>query len=331
MRKLRVYYATIGYERGNIEGQETIEAQEFPLRDAILTAEPTKHYNHYWLLANREEDPERKMIFGRLGHPDSEHLATLVLNEEGDSFEPDDFEVPSSISAAFAINYENGELAFEFDEIKPRGFVSHFTAILNRANEGKFSGELARSEETYRQFLDSVDKVTRVQFEVVPTNPRDDPIFHPLDAGMKVAGAKKMRTIIESDEGLNIDVPDSREEETENYATMGLEMNEAGYGKGYRIDATKNGMPTQFHVDSANSGSLISDVFEMVTGGAHESLELLRAEFIRKETGEIVELRQIQPPNPQMGFTDTARRMRTESPPVPPELESPKDDESDGD
>jgi|GEM_PF-4922567 len=253
MSRLTIYYAQIWLEQAPL-------FSEFPLRDAVEGASSVNRYNHDWLIGNLSVDEGRQTLVGRLGYPETEQRTREDYDPTRQAFVEQNVEVPDAASAAFALNYVSGELAFEgTDRIGPTGFVNHFVALLRTVDEG-FKGQLVRIATEYREFLAAVDKVTRVSFEVVPTNPRDRNIFKPLDVGMKAANATRERVTLENDEGLVVPPPDSRDETTDNPAIMGIEMNEEGYGKGYKIDAKREGRDYRF--DSEHGGGLLRDVVE---------------------------------------------------------------------
>jgi hypothetical protein len=260
MSRLTIYYGQVWQEQGTL-------LSEFPLRDAVEGAESVNRYNHDWLIGNLSVDEERQLLVGKLGYPETEQQTQEDYDPLVKEFVEQTVEVPDAASAAFALNYASGALAFEgTDRIGPTGFVNHFVALLRTVDEG-FQGQLVRIATEYREFLAAVDKVTRVSFEVVPTNPRDRNIFKPLDVGMKAANASRERVILENDEGLVVPPPESRDETTDNPAIMGIEMNEEGYGNGFKIDATRQGRDYRF--DSEHGGGLLRDVVE----GAPEDAE----------------------------------------------------------
>jgi hypothetical protein len=185
-----------------------------------------------------------------------------------------EYELPDALSAAFVLNYRTGVIAFEGDKIGATGFINHLVALLNSSGVGTFKGELIRVADDYREFIRAVDKVTRVSFDVRPTNPRDREIFRPLDAGMKAANAKRQRVRFENeDEGLRVVPPATRDEPTDNPAVMGIEMNEEGYGDGYRIDAERDGRPLRF---DSKGGGLLKDVLEDASDEPENRTALMR-------------------------------------------------------
>jgi hypothetical protein len=253
MSRLTIYYGLVWQEPATL-------LSEFPIRDAIEGAGSVNRYNHDWLIGNLAVDESRHLVTGKFGYPETERRSHQYYDPVEQAFVDEMVEVPDAASAAFALNYSNGELAFEgTDRVKPKGFVAHFVALLNTVDSG-FKGRLVRIATEYRDFLKTVDLVTRVSFEVFPTNPRDRNIFRPLENGMKAANAKSERVILENDEGLVVDPPPSRDDTTDNPAVMGIEMNEEGYGRGYKIDATKQGR--QYRFDSKQGGGLLRDVIE---------------------------------------------------------------------
>ncbi|HEX2096565.1 MAG TPA: hypothetical protein VHF50_04280 [Solirubrobacterales bacterium] len=253
MNRLTIYYGLIWQEQGSL-------LSEYPLRDAVERAESVNRYNHDWLIGNLSVDEGRQLLVGKLGYPETEQRTQEDYDPVDQAFVEQTVEVPDAASAAFALNYASGALAFEgTDRIGPTGFVNHFVALLRTVDEG-FKGQLVRIATEYREFLAAVDKVTRVSFEVVPTNPRDRNIFRPLDEGMKAANASRERVTLENDEGLVVPPPESRDETTDNPAIMGIEMNEEGYGNGFKIDAKRQGRDYRF--DSEHGGGLLRDVVE---------------------------------------------------------------------
>lgn len=253
MSRLTIYYGQIWQEQGSL-------LSELPIRDAVERAESVNRYNHDWLIGNLSVDEDRRLITGKLGYPETEQRTQEDYDALVQAFVEQTVEVPDAASAAFALNFASGALAFEgTDRIGPTGFVNHFVALLKTVDEG-FKGQLIRIATEYRDFLEAMDRVTRVSFEVVPTNPRDRNIFRPLDVGMKAVNAKRERVLLENDEGLIVPPPQSRDETTDNPAIMGIEMNEEGYGNGFKIDAKREGRDYRF--DSEHGGGLLRDVIE---------------------------------------------------------------------
>lgn len=253
MSRLTIYYGQVW------QGKPTL-LSEFPLLDAVRDAESVNRYKHDWLLGNLSVDEDRHLITGKLGYPETERRTQEDYDPLTNEFVAQMVEVPDAASAAFALNYESGAIAFEgTDRIGARGFVNHFVALLKTVDE-TYKGRLMRIATEYKEFLAEVDKVTRVSFDVRPTNPRDRNIFKPLDVGMKASNASRQRTVLESDEGLIVPPPASRDETTDNPAIMGIEMVEEGYGNGFKIDAERNGRDYRF--DSEQGGGLLRDEIE---------------------------------------------------------------------
>lgn len=324
MKKLSIYYAHLAFATAQTEGQATLEAQPDPLLDAVTNWKETEHWNHHWVLGDLQTDTHRNLVFGRMGHPAEEKLDRVAYDATTNKFEEKHFNLPGSKSGAFVLNYKTGAMAFEADQIKPTGFVNHLCAILNNsAPDGKFTGSLDTTEESYRDFLASVTKVTSVTFEVRPTNPRDRKVFEAMDKGMKAANATRMRTTIENkEEGLIIDPPDTRDKESANLAVQGIEMNEEGYGNGFRMDAEKDGVPRRFH--SGDRGSLISEYIDGVSADPNDRLELVMAQFVMRETGEVYEVRRLRGP------VEASDQLDLLSPDPIAELESPDEPKDDG-
>lgn len=259
MSRLSIYYGRVRYVDVH-PGQGTLMPREYPLRDAVAEARSVERYRHLWVLGNLAFDDGAHLVTGRLGYPATEERMQQDYVPETQSFVEKHFALPDAASSAFVLDYESGYFAFEVgNKIRPTGFVNHFVALLNSSGVGAFKGELVRLAETYRHFLEVVDKVTRVAFEVRPTNPRDRLIFRPLDEGMKAANASRERVTIENDDGLIVDPPPTRDEESPNPAVQGIEMVEEGYGDRYRIDAERDGQPVRY---DSRSGGLLRDVIE---------------------------------------------------------------------
>lgn len=261
MSRLSIYYGRIRYIEPR-PGQESFLPPGEPIREAVETAAATsvQRYRHEWVLGNLAFEDDPPIITGRLGYPAQESVTREDLDPTTHAFVEAEYELPNALSSLFVLNYQTGAIASEGDKIGPTGFVNHLVALLNSAGRRTFRGELIRVADDYREFIRVVDKVTRVSFEVRPTNPRDRVIFRPLDAGMKAAGARRQRVLIENeDEGLRVVPPDTRDESTDNPALMGIEMNEEGYGEGYRIDAERDGRPLRFE---SKGGGLLKDVLE---------------------------------------------------------------------
>jgi hypothetical protein len=258
MSRLTIYFGRITWEAEHPDQVAMFERE--PILDAIQRAESVERYGHQWVLGNITVDTERHLVLGRLGYPETEVRSQQDYELAEHRFVDRQYELPDAVSGAFALNYRSGALAFEGDQIGPTGFVNHLVALLNTvADDGQFKGLLDRLAATYRDFLRSVDKVRRVSFEVRPTNPKDRAIFRPLDEGMKAANAMRQRVTVENkEEGLVLDPPDSPDESTANPAIQGIEMNEEGYGEGFKIDAEKDGQMVRY--DSVGGGSLLTEV-----------------------------------------------------------------------
>ncbi len=148
---------------------------------------------------------------------------------------------------------------------RPDSSITCVALVLDVTPYGPFEGELLTRQEPYREFLKNERTcVTRVTFEVKPTNPRDKPIFHDLDRGLRAAGAAKEKVTIENEEGLVIDPPDSDEDTTENPAVQGIEMVEAGYGTefGYKMDAETPDGPERYTYTPDEPG-VVAEVDEL--------------------------------------------------------------------
>jgi hypothetical protein len=260
MSRLSIYYGRIRYLEPH-PGQESFLVREFPIREAVEAARSVERYRHQWVLGNLVFDDDGRLIMGRLGYPETGHRTQQDYDPVDQRFVDKTYELPDAASAAFVLNYETGAIAFEVgNKIRPTGFINHFVALLNSSGRGAFKGELVRVAENYREFIGNVDRVTRVAFEVRPTNPRDRAIFRPLDEGMKAANAKLERVLIENDdEGLIVDPPPTRDDPSPNPAVQGIEMVEEGYGERYRIDAERDGRPLRY---DSKSGGLLRDVLE---------------------------------------------------------------------
>lgn len=253
MSRLTIYYGQIWLVQPTL-------LSEFPFRDAVENAESVNRYNHDWVLGNLSVDEEKKVMTGKLGYPEIEQQTQEDYDPLTHEFTVQTVEVPDAASSAFALNYESGALAFEgSDRIGAAGFVAHFVALLKTVDDG-FKGRVVKIATEYKEFLAEVDKVTRVSFDVRPTNPRDRNIFKPLDVGMKASNASRQRTVLENDEGLIVPPPESRDETTDNPAIMGIEMVEEGYGNGFKIDAKREGRDYRF--DSEHGGGLLRDVID---------------------------------------------------------------------
>jgi hypothetical protein len=253
MSRLTIHYGQIWLVQPTL-------LSEFPLLDAVRDAESVHRYNHDWLLGNLLVEEEKRIVTGKLGYPETERRTQEDYDPLTNEFIAQTVEMPDAASSAFALNFESGALAFErSDRIGAKGFVAHFVALLKTVDDG-FKGRVVKIATEYKQFLAEVDKVTRVSFDVRPTNPRDRNIFKPLDTGMKASNASRQRTVLENDEGLIVPPPESRDETTDNPAIMGIEMVEEGYGNGFKIDAKRQGRDYRF--DSEQGGGLLRDVIE---------------------------------------------------------------------
>ena len=327
MSRLTIYYGQISYIPRH-PGQDEMFERE-PILDAVYAARSVKRYGHEWVLGNLNTDDLLGLITGRLGYPEREHRTQQDYDVAEHRFVEQEYDLPDAVSAAFALDYTSGEIAFEGDEIGPTGFINHFVALLNQGKEPRFKGALARFATTYREFVGTVEKVTRVTFDVRPTNPRDREIFRPLDEGMKAANAKRQRVVVENqEEGLTLHPPDSVDEANPNPAVQGIEMNEEGYGEGYRIDATKDGEPVRF--DSTAGGSLVSTVLSASDDPDERAKEVEGAFLARLDTLNKPADSPVQPLEPPSDEDDTARDApEPETPDLDKpiaELEPPADD-----
>jgi hypothetical protein len=278
--RVSIYYGRIRYVEPH-PGQETFIESD-PIRDAIAAARPAERYRHMWVIGNLEFNDDAQLVTGRLGYPASEELTQEEWDEETHQFLEKEFTVPDAVSGPFVLNHRKGAMAFEPGEIGPTGYVNHFAAVLTASGRGIFKGELVRVAQSYRdrEFLSIVDKVTSVRFDVHPTNPRDRRIFRPLDEGMKAANAKRERVLIENqDEGLVLDPPDDRDQETLNPAVQGIEMVDEGYGESYRIDAEREDTELRFE---SKTGGLLRDVIEGVPEDPAQLMAQLREHLERR-------------------------------------------------
>lgn len=276
---LTIYYARFKLETGQIPGQTSFSTPDQPLfRQAVAEATSVERYQHDWVFGNLVFDDEVGRVTGLLGYPAQEQIVRQDLDPETHDFVQKVFELPDATAAAFILDYNTGALAFDGDAgTTPGGFLRTFLALLETARRGSYSGELIQVAKDYREFLRVVDKVTKVAFEVRPTNPRDRAIFRPLDVGMKAVNAERQKVTLENkEEGLEIEPPPNRDVETNNPAVMGIEMNEEGYGRGYRIDGEQDGQTLRF---DSRSGGLFKDVVEDAPDSPVERIDPLREHF----------------------------------------------------
>lgn len=282
MSRLTIYYGRLSYETGQIPGQTTLVADEFPpLRTAIKEALHVERYGHEWRFGNLDFDDVAGRVTGVLGYPAQEQVLRQDLDDETGDFVQRAYDLPDAATAPFIVDYNDGAFAFDGDAgTSVNGFLKTFLALLETAQRGAFSGELIVVATNYRDFLLRVEKVTKVAFEVRPTNPRDRAIFRPLDVGMKAANATRERVTLENrEEGLQIEPPPSRDVETDNPAIQGIEMNDEGYGEGYRIDGERDGQTLRF---DSNGGGLLKDVVEEAPNAPVDRIESLRDQFGRR-------------------------------------------------
>jgi hypothetical protein len=273
--RLSIYYGRILYVEP-FPYQETFLSRE-PILEALEAAPSVERYRHIWMVGNLTVDEGAGVATGRLGYPRHERVTRENVDAQTHEFVEEEYELPDAVSAPFVFDYRSGAIAFDGDRIGARAFVNHLVALLNSANKGVFVGELIRVADDYRQFIKVVDKVTVVAFDVHPTNPRDRLIFRPLEQGMLAANARRQRVLMENRrDGLRVSPPDSRDEPTDNPAVMGIEMNEEGYGDGYRIEGERDGRPLRF---DSKSGGLLRDVFEDAPPSMGERIRLLREWF----------------------------------------------------
>jgi hypothetical protein len=282
MSRLTIYYGRVRLEDGQHPDQTSLVPHPVPiLRQAVEEAKTVDRYQHNWVLANLESDESAGCLTGRLGYPARELIVRQDLDAETHDFVDREFELPDASTAAFLLDYNTGALAFAGDAAtSPSGFLKTFVALLDSSGRGSFSGELIQVARDYREFLLKVDKVTKVAFEVRPTNPRDRAIFRPLDVGMKASNADKQRVTLENQrEGLQVVPPGSRDDETDNPAVMGIEMNEEGYGNGYRIDGELDGQILRFE---SRGGGLLKDVVDDAPEAPIDRIQPLREHFGRR-------------------------------------------------
>lgn len=289
MSRLTVYYGRILVEDknpGQAELSTTFEPVD-PIKDCLEGATSIERYRHEWVIGNLKFDADATLATGRLGYPDREQRTQEDYDAEHQAFVETEIELPHAVSAAFVLDYRSGSIAFEeHDRIGPTGFVKHLAALLKQAGGSRyeFRGELIRIADNYRDFVRRVDRISQVAFDVFPTNPRDRPIFRPLDEGMKAMNANRERFVAENkEEGLQLRPPESRDETTDNPAIMGIEMTEEGYGKGYRIDAEMDGRPVRY--DSTSGGGLLRDVLEDVPESPEIRLDLLMVQLTERAPG----------------------------------------------
>jgi len=279
MSRLSIYYGRVRYIDPQ-PGQGSFLPPGEPIREAVEAAGSVDRYGHDWVLANLDVDDERHLIIGRLGYPGMDEVVREDL-EQG-NFVRRRYELAGAVSSLFVLDYKTGAIAFERiqNKISANGFIGHFIALLNSAGRGQFEGELSQLASNYREFLNVVDKVTHVSFEVHPTNPRDREIFRPLERGLRASNAKRQRVYLDNeDEGLTVPPPDTRDEPTDNPAVMGIEMNEEGYGDGYKIDAEREGRSVRF---TSRGGGLLRDVIEDAPDDAEARTNTLREHLDRR-------------------------------------------------
>jgi hypothetical protein len=275
MSRLSIYYGHIVYADPH-PGESLLPASEYPIRDAVSALQSLKRYGHrQWVLGNLDVDDDTRLVYGRLGYSETDELTQQDYDDGESRFVDKQYSVPTAGSSAFVLNYAIGAVALEVGpKIRPAGFVDHLIALLNNPGVVVFHGELIRVASDYRDFLRNVDKVTRIAFEVRPTNASAREIFRPLDEGMKAGNVRRGRVVIENrEEGLTVDSPVSYDEPNANLALQGIAMVEEGYGDGYRIEAEAQGHTVRY---DSKMGGLLADVFEDAPDEPGERISILR-------------------------------------------------------
>ena len=271
-RKLRAAYAFV--RTTNLADQEALER-------AIEAKPQVQRYGHEYVFGNVHKE-DNGLITGRMGFPAIEELVERDYDEVLGEFNERVVEHPDAPSVPFVLDPADGLIAFEdlSPRIKPRGFVGHFRALLEKGvaeHNIEFAVELAFRSENVREFLSRVSRVTSVRFEVRPTNPDDRESFRPLDEALKRARAKRARVVMENDEeGLELE-PSDPDKQTDNLLEQGVLMVESGYGTGreFQIEAEDEHEPVIY--DARAGGSLIRDLAPNVPDDHGSRIAILKA------------------------------------------------------
>lgn len=242
---------------------------EQPFRDAVQPGVTAERYRHTWVIGNLELDEAAGYLTARLGYfPETEQDIEIDYDQDRLAFVERPRARLHGVSGGFAMHYETGAVSFEeHPDIGPTGFISHLAAVMTQTGIGDFRGMLLRNEEDYKSFVERVDKVIRVSFDVRRPNPRDREIFRPLKEDLLEANAERERRVYENDEGLNFPLPSSADVPTDNPLAAGVEMVEEGFGAGdgYHIDAIEQGRPTRYQYSPTRAASDYRDEEEEVS------------------------------------------------------------------
>jgi hypothetical protein len=150
--------------------QASLLPEDEPRAQLVHILEPgasTERYNRVWHVGRTSVDGD--ILFGRLGFEGS--AAADLWNEEDKDFEG--ARTPSGVAAPFAIQLSDFRLVFQTrsQDIRVTSFTGAMQGILRDASGQDWRIETARSEMSFNQWRQTVDRVTQMRFNVEPPNP----------------------------------------------------------------------------------------------------------------------------------------------------------------
>lgn len=185
--------------------------------DRLSPGSSVTRYGREWIIG--KTDLEGNLLSGRIGFRGEEGLAEIYDEALKDFRE---VAVPAGLAVQFVVDLARLRLAVQprGSAIKLNGLIGAFKALLS-GDGHPWRVTTPGKKTTYREWLQTVDKVVEVKMSVRRPNPhyRDTP---DLEALLEQSDAEAAKVNLRSDQGLDMASP---------FVNQTMEHIEAGYGE----------------------------------------------------------------------------------------------------
>jgi hypothetical protein len=180
--------------------QLSLLAEDEPSVQLVRILEPgasTERYQRTWRVGRTRVDDG--ILYGRLGFVGS--AAADLWNEENKDFE--DTRTPSGVAAPFAVRLSDFRLIFQTrgSDIQVTSVTGALRGILRDGSGQDWRIETARHEMSFHEWVQTVDSVIQMRFNIEPPNPnyKDRPDLERLIEGANLSAAE---IVLRSDIGI---------------------------------------------------------------------------------------------------------------------------------